>query len=88
MAEVERTRKLNQVKLKNGDNPAKLFEKIKSISDLINKLYRRSENCSSPRERIGRIWNHLGEYHKRQGSWIDNGRPRISNENSMAHSVW
>ena len=42
MAEVERTRKLNQVKSNERENPAKLFEQIKSIdnqfSDLPNKL--------------------------------------------------
>ena len=42
MAEVERTRKMNKVKLERGENPAKMFEHIKAIdnqfSDLANAL--------------------------------------------------
>ena len=42
MATVERTRKLNAIRLKKGENPAKLFEQLKAIdnqfSDLTHKL--------------------------------------------------
>ena len=33
MAEVEQTRKMNQVKLTSGENPTKLFEQIKAIDN-------------------------------------------------------
>ena len=38
MAGVERTRKLNQVELKVGEDPAKLFEQVKAIDNQFSEL--------------------------------------------------
>ena len=89
MAEVERTRKMNHVKLKKGDNPAKLFEQIKVItnefSDLTNAL---TKDVKIIAERISGIWSDFGKYHKRKRNWTNNGSPQRSYELAMENSSW